>query len=84
MCWEWECEFKIKSVSILEDFPIASLEDQFGESDVIIMDDKASCHWFRRVKHFLSENNAIQMEWTACSPDINPIENMLYFVKNGI
>lgn len=55
-------EISKKYVSILEISPIFSLEDQFGKSDVIFMDNNALCHRSRTMKKFLSENNVPEMK----------------------
>lgn len=49
----WNSE---KYVLILEDFLFSSLQEQFGDSDVIIMDHNASCHTERTAKIPDSEN----------------------------
>ncbi|GFU51760.1 transposable element Tcb1 transposase [Trichonephila clavipes] len=42
--------------------------------DFILMDDNCRPHRANLVEDFLFEEGIIQMEWPACSPDMNPIE----------
>lgn len=62
VCCGWEWKFVEKYASILEEFLIFNLKEQFGDSDAIIMDDNASCHRSSTVKFFLSEKNVSQMD----------------------
>lgn len=72
-----------KFVSILENFLIPSLKDQFRDNDVTFVDDSALCHRSWIVKNVLYENNIPHIEWPACSPDVNPIKEKKK-KKNGI
>lgn len=75
--YEWDNEYIEKYIPILEDFPIPSLEDQFGDGDDNgLTDENNSCHESRRKKNFLFENNVPQME-----SDISPLKNVWYILK---
>lgn len=63
---------------------IPSLKDKFGDSGVIIIDDKASCNKIQWVQKKFSGNNVPQMEWPPYSADINFIENIWYILKNKV
>ena len=42
----------------------------------IFQDDNAPAHRARIVTTFLEEHQVIWMAWSACSPDLNPIEHL--------
>ncbi|GFT23746.1 transposable element Tcb2 transposase [Trichonephila clavipes] len=44
--------------------------------DFILMDDNCRPHRANLVEDFLFEEGIVRMEWTACSPDMNPIEHV--------
>ncbi|GFX85701.1 transposable element Tcb1 transposase [Trichonephila clavipes] len=44
--------------------------------DFILMDDNFRPHRANLVEDFLFEERIVQMEWPACSPDLNPIEHV--------
>lgn len=68
-----------KYVSILLDFLISSLEDHFGEHNVIFIDEKMSCDYVPD-----SEKIAPKIEQPICSPPINRIENMWYILNKKL
>jgi len=42
----------------------------------IYQDDNARPHRARLVDDFLQQSGVVRMDWPACSPDLNPIENV--------
>lgn len=68
-----------KYISILEDFPIPCLEDQSGNSDVIILTGIALCHRSGEVIIFLSESIVPQTQWPMYIKDISlTLKNMVF------
>ena len=43
-------------------------------NDAVFMDDNARPHRARIVDTCLRQHHVTRMDWTACSPDLNPIE----------
>lgn len=60
---------------MLEDALIPYLEDVMDEG-AIFQQDNASIHTARVTKAWLSSRDIQVLEWAACSPDLNPIENL--------
>jgi transposase len=42
----------------------------------VLQDDNARPHRARLVDNFIQQTGVTRMEWPACSPDLNPIENL--------
>ena len=59
---------------ILRPLAVPTLQ-QMGPT-AVYQDDNARPHRARVVNDFLQQSGVNQMEWPACSPDLNPIENL--------
>uniref|UniRef100_A0A3B1IEA9 Tc1-like transposase DDE domain-containing protein n=1 Tax=Astyanax mexicanus TaxID=7994 RepID=A0A3B1IEA9_ASTMX len=71
-------------IDILDSFLIPSIEQMFGDNEIIFQDDNASCHRAKTVKAFLGERHIQSMSWPANSPVLNPIENLWWKLKKMV
>ncbi len=54
------------------------------QENSIFMHDNASIHTEKNVKKWLREKNYEVMVWPPYSPDLNPIENLWFLLKDEI
>ena len=63
-------------IDVLEHFFIPSIEDHFGDDDVIFQDDNASCHTANLVKGLLQNRSINTLVTLFNSPGLNHTENV--------
>lgn len=51
---------------------------------VVFQQDNAPVHTAAAVEKYLHDNHIVVMPWPACSPDLNPVENLWAAVANEV
>lgn len=70
---------------VLESHMLPKLTEWFDEGEhPVFMQDSAPCHTAKSVRNFLSEFDVEILPWPGNSPDLNPIENVWFFVKQEL
>ncbi len=74
-----------KYVSLLEENILDDIVDcGFNLSDVVFMQDNASCHKSKSTMKWFEDHNLNLLEWPPQSPDLNPIENVWNYLETKV
>ncbi len=66
---------------ILEHFVLPFADQLFKDADFIFQQDFAPAHTAKSTKSWLNDHGVGVLDWSANSPDLNPIENLWGIVK---
>ncbi len=61
---------------ILEHFMLPSADKLYGDADFIFQQDLAPAHTAKGTKSWFNGHGVTVLDWSANSPDLNPIENL--------
>ncbi len=60
---------------------LPSADKLYGDADFIFLQDLTPAHTAKGTKSWFNDHGVTVLDWAANSPDLNPIENPLGFVK---
>ena len=65
-------------IEILDNFLIPSIENWFGNDEVILRNDNGSCHRTKEIKTFHQERHTKSMIWQSNFPDLNSMKDFVW------
>ncbi len=60
---------------------LPSAEQLFKDADFIFQQDLAPAHTAKSTKSWLNDHGVGVLDWPANSPDLNPIENLQFYLQ---
>jgi hypothetical protein len=55
---------------------LSTVEDKFSDDSYLCQHVNAPCYKSRSVREWFVDNNVLEMEWPAYSPELNPTEHL--------
>ena len=69
---------------VLMEFLIPSIYSMLPNDTITLKQDNAPAHTAKTTKKIFEDKNLKIMFWSGQSPDLNPVENQLYFIAQKL